>query len=197
MKDSLIQTKESLSRLREKSGFDRLSQRERWVLLGGIVFVFSFIIFQFVLTPYFEAKDNIAKSIAKKEQDLAKIMMLREEYLQLKADEGSVQSRLDKRDTTFTLFTFLDTQAGKAGVKKQIQYMKPSIIEGDDSFDEAIVELKLEKIQLSSLVEFLLLIESKDNVVFVKRMSIQDSGGGGGTLDSILQLATFTRKEQS
>lgn len=179
----------------EKSGIDRLSSRERWMLLGALVFITGFVVFQFMLVPYFDAKENITKSIAKREADLIKIKQLSTEYLALKADEGNIQARLDKRDRKFTLFTFSDEQAGKAGVKKQIQYMKPSIIEGDEQFNESVVEIKLEKITLKALVEFLLLIESKENVVFIKRMSIQESGEGKGHLDSILQLATFSPKE--
>lgn len=178
-----------------KSGVDNLNPRERWVLAGGAVFLFCFILFQFVLMPFFDAKENVTKSITRKESELIKIKALRQEYLGLKAEEGDVQSRLEERDTNFTLFTFLDEQSGKAGVKKQIQYMKPSLVDGEEIYDESIVDLKIEKISLYSLVEFLLLIESKENVVFIKRMSIQENSEGQGYLDSLIQLATYMPKE--
>lgn len=165
------------------------------MLFGGVIFIVCFLFFQFMIVPFFEAKENITKSIKKKEAELIKIQELSKEYRELKTDEGNIQERLDKRDTNFTLFTFLDEQAGRAGVKKQIQYMKPSVMEGKDQYNESIVELRLERITLKALVDFLLLIESKDNVVFIKRMSIQENGDGVEFLDSILQLVTFTPKE--
>lgn len=196
MSKAIEELKTRLRQIWDKSGVDRLSPRERWMVLGGGVFIVGFFIFQFVWTPYFEERDKIRKSIVTKETDLRIIKELSREHLALKAEEGTIQSRLDSRDKRFTLFTFLDEQSGKAGVKKQIQYMKPSLIEDSDQFNQSVVELKLEKVSLKSLVDFLLLIESEVNVVFIKRISIQESGDSEGYLDSLLQLVTFVPKEQ-
>lgn len=192
----LTKFKTDLKNLWEKSGADRLSLREKWMIGLGSLFVVCFFLFQFVLMPFWESKENIVKSIARKEEDLLRIQGLRQDHLKLKMEKGNVQSRLKDRDANFTLFTFLDEQSGKAGVKKQIQYMKPSVIEGEEQFDESVVDLKIEKISLYSLVEFLLLIESEENVVYIKRMSIQENSEGQGYLDSLIQLATFTSKDQ-
>jgi hypothetical protein len=48
---------------------------------------------------------------------------------------------------------------------------------------------------LEALVGFLRLIESEQNVVFIRRISIQESGNEPGYLDSILQVVTFENKE--
>lgn len=178
----------------EKSGIDSLNNRERWVLFGGIVFVVCFLAFQLVVVPFIEAQDKQKKSIVRKKRELVEIRELQREYLTLKNEEGTIQARIDLRQRGFTLFTFLDRQADKAKVKKQIQYMKPSTIEGDDELDEAMVEMKLQRITLEALVEFLRLVESEKNVVFIRRCSIQESGDDQGYFDSILQIVTFRKK---
>ncbi len=188
--------KELFKQFQEKSGLDTLSDREKWVLFGGIFFVICFVLFQFVVSPFFEARNRVEKSIVRKEKELIKIDELRAEYLSLKNKEGSIQVHISKRERNFTLFTFLDQQAGKAEVKKQIKYMKPSIIEGEDLFNEAMVEMKLQEVTLESLVSFLRLIESEEKVVFIRRISIQESGDEQGYLDAILQVATFQNKVQ-
>jgi hypothetical protein len=184
-----------LKDLWDKSGIDNLNNRERWVLYGGIGFVICFLIFQLALVPFFEARSNLEKSIARKQQELIKIRALQDEYLLLKSEEGTIQARINQRGTSFTLFTFLDRQANQAKVKKQIQYMKPSTVEGVDELDEAMVEMKLQRITVEALVGFLRLVESEKNVVFIKRASIQESGDGQGYFDSILQIVTFEKKE--
>jgi len=69
--------------------------------------------------------------------------------------------------------------------------MKPSTMEGDDNLNESTVEMKLQRTTLKELVSFILLVESEENVVSIRRISIQESGGEQGYLDVILQIRTF------
>ncbi|MGW8194165.1 MAG: type II secretion system protein GspM [Desulforhopalus sp.] len=178
----------------KKLDIGNLSSREKWIMGGGVAFVVCFFILQVIIMPFFEAKGRLAESVSRKERELADIQLLRQEYLGLKNEEDSIQTRIEQRGGGFTLFTFLDRQADKAKVRKQIQYMKPSTSEGDDMLDEAMVEMKLQQVTLEALVDFLRLIESKENVVFIRRISIQESGDSEGYLDSIMQIVTFELK---
>jgi uncharacterized membrane protein YhiD involved in acid resistance len=163
------------------------------VLFGGIGFILCFGVLQLVIIPVLDAQDNLEKSISRKKQELNKIRELQQEYYTLKSEEGTVQARIDQRKSDFTLFTFLDQQATEAKVKKQIMYMKPSTVVGDE-LNEAMVEMKLQQITLNDLVGFLRLVESEKNVVFIRRFSVQESGDKQGYFDSILQIVTFEKK---
>jgi general secretion pathway protein M len=182
-----------LRNLWRKSGIEKLSSRERWVLFGGIGFVLCFAVLQLVIIPVLDAQDNLEKSISSKKQELKQIRKLQQDYYTLKSEEGTVQARIDQRQSGFTLFTFLDQQATEAKVKKQIMYMKPSTVVGDE-LNEAMVEMKLQQITLNDLVGFLRLVESDENVVFIRRFSVQESGDKQGYFDSILQIVTFEKK---
>ncbi len=176
-----------------KSGIDKLNSREKWVLFGGVAFVLCFLVVQLVILPVVEARSNLEKSIARKQQELQEIKLLQQEYRTLKSEEGTIQARINERGAGFTLFTFLDQQANEAKVKKQIKYMKPSMLDGDE-LNEAMVEMKLQQITLAALVEFVRLVESEENVVFIRRFSIQESGDAQGYFDVILQIVTFEKK---
>jgi hypothetical protein len=177
----------------QKSGIEKLSSRERLVLFGGVGFVFCFAVLQLVIIPVFDARSNLEKSIARKKQELIEIRMLQQEYYNLKSEAGTIQARINQRGAGFTLFTFLDQQANEANVKKQIMYMKPSTVTGDE-LNEAMVEMKLQQITLADLVGFLRLVESEKNIVFIRRFSIQESGDKQGHFDLILQIVTFEKK---
>jgi hypothetical protein len=177
----------------QKSGIENLNSRERWVVFGGIGFVFCFAVLQLVIIPVFDARSNLEKSIARKKQELIEIRMLQQEYYTLKSEAGTIQARINQRGAGFTLFTFLDQQANEAKVKKQIMYMKPSTVAGDD-LNETMVEMKLQQIPLADLVGFLRLVESEKNIVFIRRFSIQESGDKQGYFDSVLQIVTFEKK---
>lgn len=182
-----------LAGLWQKSGIEKLNSRERWVLFGGIGFVACFLLLQLVIIPVLDARNNLEKSIARKKQELIEIKLLQQEYYTLKSEEGTIQARINQRPAGFTLFTFLDQKATEAKVKKQIMYMKPSTVTGDE-LNEAMVEMKLQQITLADLVGFLRLVESDENVVFIRRFSIQESGDKQGYFDSILQIVTFEKK---
>ena len=182
-----------LKDLWQKSGIEKLNSRERWVLFGGVGFVLCFLLVQLVIVPVFEARSNLEKSIARKQQELLDIKLLQQEYRTLKSEEGTIQARINQREAGFTLFTFLDQQANAAKVKKQIKYMKPSMVDGDE-LNEAMVEMKLQQITLSALVDFVRLVESEKHVVFIRRFSIQESGDAQGYFDAILQIVTFEKK---
>ncbi len=180
-----------IKKIRNKLGVDNLDARERRVLLGGSLFVLCFFVVQLMIIPFWNARTNLMTSIERKSSELVKIKKLQEEYLQFKVQEGGIRAKILERSPGFTLFTFLDKQVTKAQVKKQIKYMKPSTLEGDDNLNESIVEMKLQKTTLKDLVSFILLIESEENVVSIRRISIQESGGRLGYLDVILQIRTF------
>lgn len=182
-----------LAGLWQKSGIEKLNSRERWVLFGGMGFVVCFLLLQLVIVPVLDARNNLEKSIARKKQELIEIKLLQQEYYTLKSEEGTIQARINQRPAGFTLFTFLDQKATEAMVKKQIMYMKPSTVTGDE-LNEAMVEMKLQQITLADLVGFLRLVESVEHVVFIRRFSIQESGDKQGYFDSILQIVTFEKK---
>ncbi len=180
-----------VKKIRTKSGIDSLDSREKRVLAGGTLFVLCFFVVQLMVIPFWNSRAKLEISIERKNTELVKIKQLQEEYQRLKVQEGGIREKIMERSPGFTLFTFLDKQVTKAQVKKQIKYMKPSTLEGDDDLNESVVEMKLLRTTLKDLVSFILLVESEENVVSIRRISIQESGGGQGYLDVIMQIRTF------
>lgn len=185
---------EMIKKIRRKIGIDSLDSRERKIMLGGILFVLCFLVIQFAVVPFWDARNNLEISIQRKSEELVKIKQLQDEYMRLRVQEGGIRTKIMERTPGFTLFTYLDKQVTKADVKKQIKYMKPSTQEGDDDLNESMVEIKLQRTTLKDLVSFLLLVESEKNVVSISRISIQDSGNEQGYLDVIMQIRTFELK---
>lgn len=186
--------KHILQNIWEKSGINNLESREKLFLLGGAIFLFLFILIRFTIIPAIDAQNRLIASIERRQEELITIKELQQEYFTLKKEEGTIQARISQRDRDFSLFTFLDRQAERVQVKKQIQYMKPSVIQGEDRLNETMVEMKFQLISLKTLVDFLRLIESRENIVFIRRISIQENGAQQGLLDVILHIVTFEEK---
>ncbi len=179
------------TRVREKSGFDNLEKREKITIFIGACFILCFLILQFAITPYFDARKKLENSIAKKKSDLIELQTLQQEYRTLKAEAGGIKEQLQKRAANFSLFSFLDSQATEAEIKDLISYMKPATSEGDGDLLESSVEMKLQRISLEKLVAYLERVESPENVVSIERISIQESSKENSGLEVILQIMTF------
>ncbi len=169
----------------------RLARRERYFVFGAALFIALFLLFQFVLSPFFEARRRVTRGVEAKKRGLEEIVRLSSEYRSYQKGTQGVERILAGRERGFTLFSFLEKQAGDADVKKSIKYMKPSVSTGSGPYKESLVEMKLEAVSLQKLTGYLYRIESPEKAVSIKRISIKQNQRKTGTLDAILQVLTF------
>ena len=179
-----------------KTWWNRLAKREQTMVAGLLIGISALFFFSLVVSPLFDTKHRLEKSIAVKQQELQTIKSLQREYQLLQQHSGDMQQRLLQRSPNFTLFSFIEQQAARAGVKDQINYIKPGKTTSDTSLIESRVDMKLQQVTLEKLVNFLQGVESRENVVFIARISIQQNGKGEGYLNAVLQLLTYTVKAQ-
>lgn len=177
-----------------KTGFNKLEKREKRVVVAGVIFLFCFILFHFTVSPLLQARQQTQKALIQKKEDILKIRQLQEEYRQIQNQAVNIQNRLQKRSPSFTLFSFIEERATKAKVKQHINSMTPSTSEGEGPLQESRIDLKLEKISLQQLVDFLQQVESTDDVVAIKRISIQENSKEEGLLDVVIKIITFIKK---
>jgi hypothetical protein len=182
--------KKNLSSIREKSGYDQLEPREKFLVRFGGIFCIVFLIFQFVVSPYFSARQRLARSVREKKAELVKIVALQKRYRQLQGLVSSGANGITGRSADFSLFSFVEEQALRADIKKQMSSMRPLPMEGKSS--ELAVEIKLQEVSLGRLVAFLQLVEDPEKMVFVQTLSIQESPRIN-FVDVIMQIATKVR----
>lgn len=168
----------------------KLSKREKLYLFGGGICIAAVLIFHCVLSPFFDARAQTRRSIEARERDMRELTALKAEYVSLKDVGAKIGGLVAKRPGNFTLFSFLEQQAGTAGVKETIEYMKPSTINDRGPYKISSIEMKLEKITLKQLVAYLRLAESPAYLVRIKRMSIKQSKAHPGHLTALIQFVT-------
>jgi general secretion pathway protein M len=180
--------------LLEKSGWLKLEKREKGMVLAGLGFLLCLALFHFVVSPLVQVRQQMGKAVVQKQADLKKIEQLQAEYHKLRDQALDIQKKIEGRDPTFTLFSFVEERAAKAQVKGQVHSMTPSSSEGEGSLQESRVDLKLEQVSLSQLVDFLQAVESPGEAIIVKRISIQENSKTEGLLDIVMQIITFVKK---
>ncbi|MEA3470809.1 MAG: type II secretion system protein GspM [Thermodesulfobacteriota bacterium] len=169
----------------------KLTNREKYYVGGGLFLLVLFLVMQLVLIPFIDAKERARRSVAANEKVLEEMYALNAEYRAMKSGSLDIKQSLARRPKDFTLFSFLEKQAGKAGVKQNIKYMKPSTSVEAGPYKESSVEMKIEKITLKQLMEYLHLVESRKYLVSVKRISVKQAKGAEEYLTALVHLITY------
>jgi len=169
----------------------KLAKREKYFISIAAVAISIFLLFEFLIFPFLEKRERIQGGLKAKEERMREIVMLGAEYQAIKKSSQVMDQLLARRKKGFTLFSFLDRAAGEAEVKDHIKYMKPSTSKGKGPYKESIIEMKLNAITLNQLVGYLYRIESPENVIKIKRVSITENKKESGYIDAVLRVLTF------
>jgi len=170
----------------------QINQRKKTgLILAGIVLVL-FGLWQWGIAPFLERLDQRTRQVAVQEKTVAEMAMLKREYQQLKQQSDQLKTKVAQRDPDFSLYAFLDRLSGRAGLKNNIDYMKPSRrVESDSGLNVSAVELKFLAITLEQLTDYLKLVEHNDLLISIQRAALVPSGKTDGLLDATLMVETY------
>jgi general secretion pathway protein M len=169
----------------------RMNKRERFSVIGACILVAAFVIFEFVLSPFWEKKNLLERQLEVKTQILADMIHLQGEYETILGNNKNLKAIYSKRDKNFTLFAFLEQLAGSAGIKDNIAYMKPSTtLDKKSDIEFSLVEMKFKEIKTSQLISYLYMVETSKNVVFVKRLGITRDNKNKNSISAVLHVET-------
>lgn len=170
----------------------KLSRREKIIVYAAAGFLGLFVIVQFGVFPLVEKRSRLMRGLAFKTAALEQITAFKAEYEAMRSQGDLARRRYENRNRDFTLFAFMDQLAGETGIKGHIAYMKPTKTEQKDSpYKVSQVEMKLQDITLKQLSTYLYQIETSDQMVAVKRMSITKKGKNEKAVDWVLQVETL------
>ena len=169
----------------------KLARREKYSIYVLIGVICLFVVFYFIVFPFFDKKERLERTLWAKKDILEKMTALQSEYNTIKKRTELSKSNFSKRDTGFTLFSFLDKLTGKAGIKNHVTYMKPSTsVQKNSPFKLSQVEMKLQGLTLQQLISYLHMVETSENMVNIKRLSISKTGKLENVIDVVLQVET-------
>ncbi len=169
----------------------KMNKRERYaiVLAAGVIGIFLMV--TFIVEPFLNKKDQLKKSLRDKAVILEQMQQLQSEYGALTQKAEVSKALFSRRQKGFKLFSFMDQLAGAAGIKDQIIYMKPTTkAQINSPYKISRVEMKLDGITLKQLTTYLHSVETSQNMVDVKRISISKKDKKQGLLTAVLQVET-------
>lgn len=177
-----------LQALRDR--FEQLSQSERTlVLTAAAVFVVTVsLVGGFFIT---ERLSSLEERNTAMRQALRDLESHREAYLRAKAKSVQLESRLNR--PTIKLQGYLEQAAKEVGVEIPEQNERPATSVGK-RFTERTVELRVRKVRLDQLANFLKRIETGPNLVVVTALNIRTRDDRHQELDAEMTVSTYERE---
>ena len=147
----------------------RLSSRERWVVLGGLIVLALLFIWYALLSPYFSTMDGLERKISATSRNLEKVSRMSEQILQLRQQLATADRQQSGRKPLFSLVESLTEQTG---VREQLLSMRPQAATTQGELRQQLVEIRLERLSLGQLVKLLHAIEYRSGGVQVKSLRV-------------------------
>jgi general secretion pathway protein M len=171
--------------------FNKLNKRERYIILLGLGVAVIFLVAQFIVEPILDRSEQKQRLLRTKSVMLDEMRQWQAEYNALTQKANISKSRFRSRQKGFTLFSFMDRLAKQSGVKDRIIYMKPTKkVQKNSSYKLSQVEMKLEAVTLEQLTNYLYGVETSQNMVDIKKISISKKDKKQGLITAVLQVET-------
>jgi type II secretory pathway component PulM len=172
--------------------FSNLSVRERWLVLGAAVFVGSALLFAIIVNPLMDKKQRYIRMAQDKRQDLAEFNEFASEYRSLQSSLAEMKRKVASGSSDMSLLAAMESSARKLGLADRIASMKPFTSELESSgMVQSSVEMRVEKIDLKGLVQFIEAIETGPNMAVTTRLRIKTRFDDSALLDTTLLVTTL------
>jgi general secretion pathway protein M len=171
--------------------WNQLTKSQKYIVMAGLMFVGAALFIQFAVVPYFEARQKVRSAIVANEKALQELSVLGAEYGVLRQRSEEIKRLIERRPPGFALFSYLEKQAGEAAVKTNIRSMNPLKSSPAGIYEETAVEMKLDKLTMKQLVDFLYRVESPEEMVRIRRASILKMKESPEYLSVLIQVFTY------
>lgn len=171
--------------------WDQLTKRQQKTVIAGLIFVTGTLLFQFAALPYVEARQKVITAIATHERILREMAALGGEYGRLRQRSEEIRQMIERRPAGFSLFSYLERQAGAAGVKANIRSINPLKSTPSTAYEEAVVEMRLDRLTLRQLTHFLYRMESREEQIRIRKISLAKMKESADLLSALIQVSTY------
>ena len=102
-----------------------------------------------------------------------------------------VDRRLRRQRRDFAIFSYLEQVAGRAGVQDKIQSMNTLASPPSTEYTEESVEVRMEGVTLSQLVDYLHRVENSPRILRVRRLQVGPTRDNRQLLSVRLRISVF------
>jgi general secretion pathway protein M len=165
----------------------QMSRREQVMVAAALAAVVLVAVWLGVVEPYRSALDKLDSQIKSRSNSLVEVKGLQQEISRLRQQLSEVSGR---KTMDGPLFSHVEMLTEKTGIKDKLSSMRPQQSTAQGEYRQQLVELKLEKLSVTQLVQFLYAIEYSGQGVQVKSMRVKRRFDDRSSLD--VNLSVFS-----
>lgn len=174
-----------------RAWFDRLTTRERQMVLGTGGAVLAFVLF-IILFSFSNSANNYRKRTDQKMAKLREVQALAASYREAAQERQVVEQQLT--GSNVRLMSYIEEKATQAGLTVPNMTPKNDVGIGDGQIVESSVELTFTDVDLRKLHDFLSMVESGPGVVKVKSLRLEPRDATD-TLTAWTTVSTYKMKQ--
>jgi hypothetical protein len=182
----MIDTKQIIEKIKN------LSQREKLIVGGAAFFVVCLLVYFLVISPVHERSKLLSRLTAQKERELQELVVVRDEYRQLKAAEDEIVRRISAAGPSVSPLTQLEQLAQKSGLREQLEQMNPLPSIPTPRYAITAVQLSFRGAGLPEVVAYLYEVENASLPFLIKRLKLKPTARAAGRLDVTLEILTYS-----
>lgn len=173
----------------------QLNKRERFILMIGGLIILGFGLWSLARLPlwYLDQMKTLERLIPQKQQERVTLSQLRQEYVGLKAQIGTLEDRIAE-DRGFSLLSYLESLANTLAVRPNIAHMRPQPPTEIDRYREVGVEIKVDNITLEQVVQLLSSLETSPHLIKIKNLRLRTRFADPRFMDVTFLATTYEEK---
>jgi type II secretory pathway component PulM len=171
----------------------QLTKRERTVVIAGASFLALLVVVQFIVRPTTERISMLRRVVADKRAALSDLQAGSAEYETLTGEVERLRSMISRQQESRTMLSAIERIGEASGLSENVLSLKPTTVTMDEEYEETVVEIRLDRITLAQLVEFLGKLESLGRAGGIKAVDVRRAERSEGALRAVVQLATVSQ----
>lgn len=142
------------------------------LIIGALLLLIIFLIYQVVFVPLLRTRDEYGREIAELENLYGSSKVLAERYLSQRTYYDSFRNQL-QRKKSLSVLTYLENESQSAGIRDNIDYIRPKGSEARNGVTASSVEIKIDAISIRELLFFLGNIERNRNGLIISYLRLK------------------------
>ena len=168
-----------------------LSNREKILIYGAFLIIVLFLIYQIVFVPLLNSRRDFEYECSLLESRFYELKSIAERYESDKETYNKLKKMLDSKKA-ISVLTYLENISERAGIRDNIEYIKPRGIETKEGISKDMVEIKINAIPVQNLTHFLYQIEKNRSGLIVSYLRLKPFFKEKGKTDVIVGITDVT-----
>ena len=169
---------------------DKRTPRERQMLALMAIAVGLWLLYWLVQGLILSPMEDAKRTIAAREVALRQMRILQADYRRVQGQVSLLESQI-RSGQQGNVLSMLEEMANEVQIKDKITSMDPRSTPPNDVYRESVIEVRLQKVNLKQLVDYLFKIENSGSFLKIKRLRLKTRSDDPGYLDVTFRVSSF------